>query len=156
MHMTTDTSLKMNASKLNGFEMSCENPFYESTQGIIQPRRVLYELILLFVAMTYFAVNVRWVWLYRRGQVVDIDEAGYFAIALNNFHALVNGGLWPWIMSIEAQSIQSPLTTAAASLIFGSVGPHIVVGFLIPVFAGTVTVFAVYFLGTRLAGRSFG
>jgi 4-amino-4-deoxy-L-arabinose transferase-like glycosyltransferase len=146
----------MNASKFNGFEVSSENRFFESTQGIIQPRRVRCELILLFVAMTYFAINVRWVWLYRRGQVLDIDEAGYFFIALNNFHALANGGLWQWIMSVEAPSIQSPLTTAAASLIFGSVGPHIVVGFLIPVFAGTVTILAVYFLGARLAGRRFG
>jgi 4-amino-4-deoxy-L-arabinose transferase-like glycosyltransferase len=146
----------MNASKFNAYEVSSGNRFFESTQRLIQPRPAVWDVILLFVAMTYFAINVRWVWLYRRGQVLDIDEAGYFAIALNNFHALANGGLLQWIMSVEAPSIQSPLTTAAASLIFGLVGPHIVVGFLIPVFAGTVAVLAVYFLGARLAGRRFG
>ncbi|MDR3470925.1 MAG: glycosyltransferase family 39 protein [Devosia sp.] len=104
----------------------------------------------------YAAIGVRWIALYRHAHLVDIDEAGYFAIALNNYFALVSGGLRGWIASISAPSVQAPITTALASLAFAMFGPHLVVGFLVPLGLSLLTILATYLLGRVASARAGG
>jgi Dolichyl-phosphate-mannose-protein mannosyltransferase len=115
-----------------------------------------YGLALLVLAVFFFAISARWIWVYRHGQPLDIDEAGYFAIALIDYHALVREGLPGWLSAVLAPSIQAPLTTALASLLFYFTGPHVIVGFAVPLLAGTGCVVATYFLGKSAASRQVG
>jgi 4-amino-4-deoxy-L-arabinose transferase-like glycosyltransferase len=102
-------------------------------------------LVLVFVL-----VNARWIWLYRYAQPLDIDEAGYLIFTMIDYRGLNAGGLSGWLQAIEAPSIQAPLTTALASLIFAVGGPHVVAAFAVPVFAGMVTLVATYCLARCL------
>ncbi len=108
------------------------------------------------VLVIYIAIQFRWVWLYRHGGLLDIDEAGYLAIALKEFFALRDGGWLAWIAAIEAPRQEAPMTTALASLLFAAFGPHLILGFAVPVVAMVVTIVATYFLGRSLKGRSAG
>ena len=100
-------------------------------------------------------INARWIWLYRRAQPWDIDESGYLSIALANSHALVHG-VWAWIQSVEAPSIQAPLTTSLASLVFFVSGPHPVASLAVPIAAGIVTIVAAGLLGRDLDSDGTG
>lgn len=115
-----------------------------------------YGLALLGLVVSFFAIGARWLWLYRRGQPFDIDEAGYLMIALGNYHALIDDGVGGWLSSVLGPSLQGPLTTALASLIFYGTGPQIIAGFAVPLLAGTGCVIATYFLGKAIGSRQIG
>jgi 4-amino-4-deoxy-L-arabinose transferase-like glycosyltransferase len=102
--------------------------------------------LLACLVIFFLAVSARWIWLYRHAQSLDIDEAGYFTIALGDYYGLQTDGWLGWLRAVEAPSIQAPLTTAFASLIFWLVGPHPVAGFAVPALAGAITIVATYFL----------
>ena len=38
---------------------------------------------LLLLVAVYFAINARWIWLYRQNNMLDIDEAGYLSMAFS-------------------------------------------------------------------------
>ncbi|GAC1337913.1 MAG: hypothetical protein NVSMB18_03520 [Acetobacteraceae bacterium] len=109
------------------------------------------SLVLALLLLAFVLVNGRWILLYRQGQPLDIDEAGYLGIALGDYYGLVRGGLLGWLQAVEAPSIQAPVTTVLASLVFGLVGPHVVAGFVVPLIEGAVTVWASYALARRMA-----
>ena len=115
-----------------------------------------YGLALLALLFLFFLINARWVLLYRRGQPLDIDEAGYLSIALLDYHALVREGVERWFATVWLPSIQAPLTTAAASLLFYFTGPHVIVGYTVPLLAGTGCILASYFLGKSVGSRWVG
>ncbi|MDR3474670.1 MAG: glycosyltransferase family 39 protein [Devosia sp.] len=114
--------------------------------------RVAIAALLLF----YIGVEIRWVALYRRGGLLDIDEAGFLAIAFKDYLALRAEGWLAWLAAIVSPSQQAPLTTALTSLLFAAFGPHIVLGFAVPVAAMIVTIIATYFLARSLAGNPAG
>ena len=62
----------------------------------------------------------------------------------------MTGGLLGWIQQVEAPSIQAPVTTALASLLFAIAGPSFVAGIAIPLFAGAITIVASYVLARCL------
>ncbi len=102
------------------------------------------------LTLIFFVVNARWIWLYRHGHLLDIDEAGYLGFALIDYQAFIRRGLVGWVSTVFGPGIQAPLTTALASLLFLGVGPHLIVGFAVPLLAGTGCIVATYFLGKSL------
>ena len=119
--------------------------------GTARPAAGLKPIYLLAALVAAFVlVDARWIWLYRRAQPLDIDEAGYLSIALFDWGRLRDGGLLGWIGAVEWPSIQAPITTALASLVFALTGPHVVGGFAIPILAASVTVAATYALARTL------
>ena len=108
---------------------------------------------LLAITALFSLSNAWWILAFRRGQPFDIDEAGYLAISITDFHALAEHGLLGWLATVDAPSIQAPLVTALSSLLYVVTGPHALVGLAVPIVAGAVTVVATYFLGEALGGR---
>lgn len=108
---------------------------------------------LLILVLTFLLVGARWIWSYRRGQPFDIDEAGFLGIALSNYDALAKLGVAGWFRSVLAPSIQAPLTTASASLLFQLTGPHTITAFTVPMLAGVGCIIATHDLGKLLGSR---
>jgi 4-amino-4-deoxy-L-arabinose transferase-like glycosyltransferase len=112
------------------------------------------ELIsVLTISVLFIIVNVIWIWLFRRGQLFDIDEAGYFSISLVYFHAFMAHGFIGWLKAIESPGIQAPATTALTSLVYVIFGPRIFTGFFVIILSGIVTIIASYYLGKVVGGR---
>lgn len=107
------------------------------------------------IAVSFVLVNASWIARYRLNQAVDIDEAGYFSIALYDYHAWMSGGLRGWLNEVLLPTIQAPVTTATASILFIIFGPQLSVGFLVPVLFGGASVIVTYFLARRIAGDWF-
>ena len=103
--------------------------------------------------MTAFvAIGAVWLWRFRRGQPLDIDEAGYLAIAVNDYRGLTDGGpggLWDAVMG---PSIQAPLMTALTAPVFLVTGPGVLPGLLVPLAFGGVLLVAAYALGREVGG----
>ena len=87
---------------------------------------------------------------------MDIDEAGYLSIALNDYGCLVHTGLLGWLSAIEVRNIQPPLTMALASLVFVFTGPHVIAGFVVPLLAGACCIVTTYFLGKSVSCPQVG
>lgn len=117
-----------------------------------------YVQLLVVLLIVFIAVNARWIWVYRfrHGLVLDIDEAGYFCFTLIDYYGLHFGGLAGWLAAFDMKSAQAPLTMAVASLLFGLTGPHIVTGFLVPLAAAAGCVAAAYAMGASLASGRAG
>ncbi|MBW0017786.1 MAG: glycosyltransferase family 39 protein [Mycobacterium sp.] len=98
----------------------------------------------LVFLVVWCLIDLRWVWLYRRGNLLDIDEAGYLTLAVaaarNHEYGLV------------FFTIYSPATPAAAALIFSVFGPHLVLGFLVPIIAAALTGYLTFSLGLTIGG----
>ncbi|WP_410658615.1 ArnT family glycosyltransferase [Amycolatopsis sp. lyj-112] len=111
--------------------------------------------VLLGVAVAWLAVNFRWIVLYRDGQVFDIDEAGYFGMALNNHGAALRDGVVGWVEAVESSGIQAPLLPALTSLHFFATGTGTVAAFVVPLVAGVALILLTHALANRVAGRPF-
>jgi hypothetical protein len=122
------------------------------------PKRHWRSFVAVFATVLIFvSINARWIWLFRCGQPLGIDEAGYLSIALTEYLDLIHGGVAGWghaVMTVGG--FQAPLTTALASLLYAVSGPHIIVAFLIPLLAGAATVVATFCLGECLGSRRVG
>ncbi len=111
----------------------------------------LWVASLACLVLVFVLVNARWIWLFRLGQPLDIDESAYLSIAVTDYYGLQAGGLLGWLRVLEAPSVPAPLTTALASLVYGLVGPHVAAAFVVTVAAGAATILATYFLARRFA-----
>jgi 4-amino-4-deoxy-L-arabinose transferase-like glycosyltransferase len=111
----------------------------------------LHGKALFAVASIFLIVGARWIWVYRHGQLLDIDEAGYLGFALNDYGGFIRGGLTGWLSAIAVPSIQAPMTTVVTSLIFIFTGPKVIAGFSVPLLAGLGCVIATYFLGKSVS-----
>ncbi|HML07058.1 MAG TPA: glycosyltransferase family 39 protein [Xanthobacteraceae bacterium] len=111
---------------------------------------------MLAVTLFFLFVGARWIWIYRHGQPLDIDEAGYLGFALGDYYALLHRGVIGWLRSVEGRAIYAPVTTALSSLLFVVTGPHVIAGFAVPLLAGTSCIPASYFLGKSLGSRQIG
>jgi 4-amino-4-deoxy-L-arabinose transferase-like glycosyltransferase len=117
---------------------------------------IVYALIAGGISGLFFWFGAKWLWQNRLGGLMDIDEAGYFGIAIFDYFALSKYSPIGWIGALTVPSIQSPLTTALASLLFAVTGPAFIYGYLVPVACGAVTVFATYKLTEKISGPQAG
>src|SRR5215210_6202202 len=81
------------------------------------PRVVVAATVIVLVA-----ANVAWLWRFRYGFPLDIDEAGYLSTALDFTTAFESGGLgslWDTFMSPTPQAPLVPLLTVPFPLLFG-------------------------------------
>ena len=122
-----------------------------------RPSPRLVRALLLAVAVAAFVgLGAVWLWQYRRGHPVDIDEAGYLSIAVNDYRSLHDtglGGLWDAFLS---PSIQAPLMTALTAPVFAVAGTGILTGLLVPLALGGVMLLAAYGLGREVGGARLG
>ena len=102
----------------------------------------------------FLVIGVRWLWLFRAGQPLDIDEAGYLSFSFLDYYGLTHNGLAGYRSAIEASSVQAPLTSALAALIYCVTGPNWIFGFGVPLLAGLGIIAASYALGRTLGSRS--
>ncbi len=118
-----------------------------------RPGPRLTQALLLGAAVAAFvALGALWLWRFRRGQPVDIDEAGYLAIAINDYRGLHDGGLDGFRDAYLAPSIQAPLMTALTAPVFLVTGPGVLPGLLVPLAFGAVLLIAAYALGHAVGG----
>jgi len=102
--------------------------------------------VLWLIVAAYSVINARWIWLYRQGNLLDIDEAGYLSMAFSYYRSLSGSGLGDWFKSVLSPGIQAPITPALASLLFWVSSPSILTGFSVPLLAGVVCVLSTYWL----------
>ncbi len=107
--------------------------------------------VVLVAALLLIVLDVWWLLTYRQGQPLDVDEAGYMLIALNDHAGLSSSGLSAYWNMIESQTPQAPLIPAITALVYvlheGILSSYSVVLAFVVVL-GTAT----YAVGTRLAG----
>jgi hypothetical protein len=121
----------------------------------LDPR--LRRTLLLAAAVTAFvALGALWLWEYRRGQPVDIDEAGYLGFAVTDYRGLVDGGPGGYWDSVMGPSIQAPLMTALTTPVFLVTGTGILSGLLVPLLLGGVMLLPAYGLGHEVGGPRVG
>ncbi|MBZ9936374.1 glycosyltransferase family 39 protein [Mesorhizobium sp. BR1-1-16] len=118
-------------------------------------RNSLLLICAALISLAFIAVNVEWILQSRIDQINDIDEAGYLSIALLDYYAWLSGGPLAWLQKIVEPSIQSPMTTAAASILFLLFRPTTFFGYIVPILFGALSVFVSYFLARRIAGERF-
>jgi 4-amino-4-deoxy-L-arabinose transferase-like glycosyltransferase len=109
-----------------------------------------------FVLTAFLAINARWLWIFRHGQPLDIDEAGFFGLSMLDYYGFVHNGIVGFIDEVESRNYQAPLTTALTGLIYCITGPHVIVGFAVPLLAGAAIIAATYFLGLTLGSGRVG
>ncbi|HKB51483.1 MAG TPA: hypothetical protein VKC63_08640 [Solirubrobacterales bacterium] len=101
------------------------------------------------------AIDIWWFETYRNGFPLDVDEAGYTTIGLIDYLGLKGGGLHGWWEAIQTQTPNAPLTPALQSLL-AFVKPGVLDGFAVLTGFVVVLAFAIYGIGTRLAGPRLG
>ena len=110
----------------------------------------------LAITALFLLVNARWIWLYRRGQLVDVDEAAYFCTAIIDSLYWAEYGLRGWVFAVWSPSIEAPLTTAFTSLLYVFFGLGATIGFATPLIAGSGCVAGAYALGRSLGTPRVG
>ena len=117
----------------------------------------LRQALLLAVAVAVFlAIGAVWLWRFRRGQPVDIDEAGYLSIAITDYRGLSDGGPGGFADAVMGPSIWAPLMTSLTAPVFLVTGTGVLPGLLVPLLFGGVMVLAAYGLGHAVGGRATG
>ena len=111
------------------------------------------NFLLLAGLVLFLAIGIRWVWRFRAGQPLDIDEAGYLSFSFLDYHGLTHNGLAGYMSAIELSSVQAPLTAALAALIYCVTGPNWIFGFAVPLLAGVGAIAASYALGSVFGSR---
>jgi Dolichyl-phosphate-mannose-protein mannosyltransferase len=101
------------------------------------------------------ALHIWWVVEYRQGFPLNVDEAGYTMIGINDYLGFENGGLNGWWDTVQMQAPNAPLLPALTSLVL-MVSPGILQGFAVLVAFGALLTLATYGIGERLAGPPLG
>ncbi|HXR59993.1 MAG TPA: glycosyltransferase family 39 protein [Solirubrobacterales bacterium] len=128
-----------------------------SPRRVSLPRtdRQRFFLILVIGCLLLASFNAWWMVTYRHGYPLDIDEAGYTTIALNDFIASQNAGVHGWWDAIQVQAPHAPLLPALTSVAL-HVNPGIMAGFFVLIGFSVLLIFTAYGIGERLAGPRLG
>jgi 4-amino-4-deoxy-L-arabinose transferase-like glycosyltransferase len=89
------------------------------------------------------AANAAWVITERRGQPLNIDEAGYASMAYIDYFGVRSGGIAGWWHQVISQPVQAPLAPALASALDWATGPRV-----LNVFAVSLLAYGVLLLAT--------
>ncbi len=125
----------------------------------IWPRLAATKPLVLLVALILALVLADVVWLsaYRHGGAMDIDEAGYLSMSINDYHALTQGGLEGFARTVEAQPTQAPLVPELTALVYLVRGrPTFLGAFAAQLFAYLIVIVATYAIGSLIANRWVG
>ena len=118
--------------------------------------RLTRGLLLTAAVVAFVGLGAIWLWQYRRGQPIDIDEAGYLSIAVGDSRGLTTAGSEGSWDAVMGPSIQAPLMTALTAPVFALAGAGILTGLLVPLALGGVMVLAAYRLGHEVGGPRVG
>lgn len=113
-------------------------------------RRLPARAVLVLAVVAWFAANLWWLDRYRRGQPLNIDEAGYLSMALNDYRGWERAGWGEWVAAVFWPGVQSPLTPAATSVAFVVAGPRLGLGFVVVLLAGAASLLVTAALANRL------
>ncbi|WP_375413835.1 ArnT family glycosyltransferase [uncultured Bradyrhizobium sp.] len=114
------------------------------------------QVICIAVACLFFWVGIQWIWEHRVGGLLDMDEAGYFGIAVGDYFELTKNGFLAWLKQVTGPNIQAPLTTALTSLVYAAAGLELHYGYLVPLASATIAILAAYWLACEIAGPYAG
>jgi 4-amino-4-deoxy-L-arabinose transferase-like glycosyltransferase len=106
--------------------------------------------------LLWFVANLAWLSANRSGGPRNIDEDGYFALALNSYFAGQRDGWSAWVSTAFAAGLQAPLVPAVTSALFFVTGPRFATALAVVVAAGAITIYLVYALARRASGRRAG
>ncbi len=84
---------------------------------------------------------------------MTIDEAGYLAMGVRDYLALVHGGLGEWLVQILWQNANAPLTSALASLVYALLPGRLMAMYAVPVAGGLLTIWGTFLLARRIGGQ---
>lgn len=113
--------------------------------------RTIALVSLITIISLFSVVSLRWVFLYRNNVLLDIDEAGYLRMAMQDYRVLTQLGVASWIKVVLGPGIHSPIVPATASLVFTVFHPSAQIGILVPILAGSATIAMSYLLTLRLS-----
>jgi 4-amino-4-deoxy-L-arabinose transferase-like glycosyltransferase len=117
--------------------------------------RVRWTLAVAAGVLALVLLNLWWVLTYRDGFPLNVDEAGYTAIALNDHLGLQSGGLHGWWSAVQTQTPNAPLLPALTSVLM-IVKAGVMEGFVVLIGFFALLVFAAYGIGERLVGPRLG
>ena len=117
--------------------------------------RARWALVVAGGIVVLVGINLWWVFTYRKGFPLNVDEAGYTSIALTDHLGFVSKGLHGWWSSIQSQTPNAPLLPAVTSALM-IVKTSIMDGFIALIGFFALLVFAAYGIGERLAGPRLG
>jgi 4-amino-4-deoxy-L-arabinose transferase-like glycosyltransferase len=108
-----------------------------------------HRILALVFILAWYAIGVRWIWLYRHGNLFDWDEANYLSIAAS---AARTHELGRWLGEIVFGNDQAPATPGIAAAIFSLFGIHPFLGLLVPLSAAALTLMLIFSIGLRVGG----
>ncbi len=119
-------------------------------------RRVREPLLVVLALAAFALIGARWIWDFRLGLPMHIDEAGYTTFSLLHYEALESGGLDSWLDSVMGPSVFAPLLPGTTSLAYTIAGVHRGLGLFVALAYGCIALLASYGLGRAVAGRAGG
>src|SRR5258707_8465999 len=103
-------------------------PFASFRRVRFSRRSVSTHRMLAFIfILVWYAIGLRWIWLYRHGNLFDMDEAGYLSIAAAATRSGDLGGFFAALKPIFF-NIQSPATPGITAVLFSLFGIHPILG----------------------------
>ncbi|HWM64149.1 MAG TPA: glycosyltransferase family 39 protein [Solirubrobacterales bacterium] len=117
--------------------------------------RARWALIVAVGIVAFVAMDLWWVLTYRDGYPMNVDEAGYTSIALNNHLAFENFGVRGWWSSVQTQTPNAPLLPALTSVLM-VVKTGLMEGYVVLIGFFALLIAAAYGIGERLAGPRLG
>lgn len=117
--------------------------------------RARWALVVAVGIVAFVAMDLWWVLTYRDGYPMNVDEAGYTSIALNNELAFDHFGLRGWWSSVQTQTPNAPLLPALTSVLM-VVKTGLMEGYVVLIGFFALLIAATYGIGERLAGPRLG
>lgn len=114
-----------------------------------------WALLVAVGALILVAIDVWWFLTYRDGFPLDVDEAGYTTIGLQDYLGYQGGGLHGWWEAVQSQTPNAPLLPALTSILL-LLRPGVMAGFATLTGFVVVLAFASYGIGEKLAGPRLG
>ena len=109
------------------------------------------------MATACVGLNIAWVWINRHGGAVNIDEAGYIALSVNDYRVLTHDGVRALIANVANQPVQPPLVTLLGAMLYPFVGgPSILGSYAVELLAYFWLTLLVFGIVRRLAGSRAG